>query len=120
MFFHTGSYGFLYRQNFTDLLSCLIDLASTQQIHNLGISIINWRNRHIACRSPAVSPFFIGAAAVCVKLIAALMAAPDLKTRSADAQTLLNYGFSICRVNKDQTPPTLPTLPVRQGFSFYG
>lgn len=50
-----------------------------------------------------------------VKLIAALMAAPDLKTRSADAQTLLNYGFSICRVYKDQNPPALPALPVRQG-----
>ena len=33
-----------------------------------------------------------------VKLIAVLMAAPDIPSRTADAQTLLNYGFSVCRV----------------------
>lgn len=50
-----------------------------------------------------------------VKLIAVLMAAPDPKSRTADAQTLLNYGFSICKVYRDQTPAPLPALPVTQG-----
>lgn len=36
-----------------------------------------------------------------IDLIAVVMAAPDVKTRFADAQTLLNYGFSICRKYED-------------------
>lgn len=50
-----------------------------------------------------------------VKLIAVLMAAPDPKSRTADAQTLLNYGFSTCKVYRDQNPAPLPALPVTQG-----
>ncbi len=50
-----------------------------------------------------------------VKLIAVLMAAPDIKSRTADAQTLLNYGFSVCRVYKDKNPAPLPALTVKQG-----
>lgn len=50
-----------------------------------------------------------------VKLIAVLMAAPDPKARFADAQTLLNYGFSICRVYKDSDPAPLPELAVKRG-----
>ena len=36
-----------------------------------------------------------------IDLIAVIMAAPDVKARFADAQTLLNYGFSICRKYED-------------------
>lgn len=36
-----------------------------------------------------------------IDLIAIIMAAPDVKARFADAQTLLNYGFSICRKYED-------------------
>ncbi len=50
-----------------------------------------------------------------VKLIAVIMAAPDPKARSADAQTLLNYGFSVCRVYQDSSPEPLPILPVKRG-----
>lgn len=50
-----------------------------------------------------------------IKLIAVLMAAPDPKSRTADAQTLLNYGFSVCRVYKDQNPLPLPELAVQKG-----
>lgn len=50
-----------------------------------------------------------------VKLIAVLMAAPDIKSRTADAQTLLNYGFSVCRVYKDKDPAPLPELAVKKG-----
>lgn len=50
-----------------------------------------------------------------VKLIAVIMAAPDPKARSADAQTLLNYGFSVCKVYKDENPAPLPRLTVKQG-----
>lgn len=50
-----------------------------------------------------------------VKLIAVLMGAPDIKSRTADAQTLLNYGFSVCRVYKDQNPAPLPEIAVKKG-----
>lgn len=50
-----------------------------------------------------------------VKLIAVLMAAPDIKSRTADAQTLLNYGFSVCRVYKDQNQMPLPEITVKKG-----
>ncbi len=50
-----------------------------------------------------------------IQLIAVIMAAPDLKSRTADAQTLLNYGFSVCRVYKDQNPLPLPDLAVIKG-----
>ncbi|MBS6922606.1 MAG: D-alanyl-D-alanine carboxypeptidase [Lachnospiraceae bacterium] len=36
-----------------------------------------------------------------IDLIAVIMAAPDVKARFADAQTLLNYGFSVCRKYED-------------------
>lgn len=50
-----------------------------------------------------------------IRLIAVLMAAPDIKSRTADAQTLLNYGFSVCRVYKDKNPSPLPDMAVKKG-----
>ena len=44
-----------------------------------------------------------------VRLIAAIMAAPDFKARFADAQTLLNYGYA----DKEHLP--LPQMPVTGG-----
>ena len=43
------------------------------------------------------------------------MAAPDYKARFADAATLLNYGYSICRLYEDPDPPVLPSMPVEGG-----
>lgn len=37
-----------------------------------------------------------------IDLIAVIMVAPDVKARFADAQTLLNYGFSVCRKYEDR------------------
>lgn len=37
-----------------------------------------------------------------IDLIAVIMAAPDVKARFAGAQTLLNYGFSVCRKYEDR------------------
>lgn len=50
-----------------------------------------------------------------IKLIAVIMAAPDYKVRFADASALLDYGFSVCRLYQDTTPPALPELSVRGG-----
>lgn len=50
-----------------------------------------------------------------VRLIAAIMAAPDYKTRFADAQTLLNYGYANCRLYEDKEMLPLPQMPVLDG-----
>ena len=50
-----------------------------------------------------------------IKLIAVIMAAPDYKVRFADASALLDYGFSVCQLYQDTTPPALPELSVRGG-----
>lgn len=50
-----------------------------------------------------------------VRLIAAIMAAPDYKARFADAQTLLNYGYANCRLYEDKEMLPLPQMPVLDG-----
>ncbi len=50
-----------------------------------------------------------------VRLIAAIMAAPDYKTRFGDAQTLINYGYANCRLYEDKDPLPLPDMPVTGG-----
>lgn len=50
-----------------------------------------------------------------IRLIAAIMAAPDFKARFADALTLLNYGFANCRVYQDTAPLPLPEMLVKNG-----
>ncbi len=50
-----------------------------------------------------------------VRLIAAVMAAPDYRVRFADANTLLNYGYANCRVYEDKEPPILPMMTVDNG-----
>ena len=50
-----------------------------------------------------------------IRLIAAVMAAPDYKARFADAMTLLNYGYGACRLYEDTEMPELLPLPVTDG-----
>ncbi len=50
-----------------------------------------------------------------VRLIAAIMAAPDYRVRFADANTLLNYGYANCRIYEDKEPPILPMMAVENG-----
>jgi D-alanyl-D-alanine carboxypeptidase (penicillin-binding protein 5/6) len=50
-----------------------------------------------------------------VELIAVIMAAPDYKARFSEAATLLNFGYSNCRLYKDEAPGELPLLPVKNG-----
>ena len=50
-----------------------------------------------------------------VRLIAAIMAAPDYKARFADAQTLLNYGYANCKLYEDHEMPVLPEIVVQNG-----
>lgn len=54
-----------------------------------------------------------------MNLIAVVMAAPDAKTRSADATTLLNYGFAQCHVYSDPNEEKLSSLAVEKGIESY-
>lgn len=47
-----------------------------------------------------------------VEMIAVILAAPDYKTRFADAVTLLNYGYANCRMYRDEDPGKVPEAPV--------
>ena len=52
-----------------------------------------------------------------VRLIATVMAAPDYKTRFADAQSMLNYGYANCKLYEDKEPPILPEMAVDNGVT---
>ena len=51
-----------------------------------------------------------------MELIAVIMGADDPKQRFNDAKTLLNFGFSKCRIYTDEHPETLSPLPVKKGI----
>ena len=50
-----------------------------------------------------------------VRLIAAIMAAPDFRVRFTEPATLLNYGYANCRLYEDKEPPSLPLMQVDNG-----
>lgn len=50
-----------------------------------------------------------------IELIAAIMAAPDYKTRFQDAVTLLNYGYGNCKLYRDEEAPALEPIRVNGG-----
>ena len=50
-----------------------------------------------------------------VELIAVIMACPNYKLRFAEAETLFNYGYSNCKLYKDENPEPLPRLAVTNG-----
>lgn len=50
-----------------------------------------------------------------LNLIAVVMDAPDYKIRFSEVQQLLNYGFANCRAYKDDNPPELLPMAVKDG-----
>lgn len=52
-----------------------------------------------------------------VDLIAVIMAAPTSADRSADAITLLNYGFSICQIYEETERVICDDIPIIKGIS---
>ena len=54
-----------------------------------------------------------------VDLIAVIMAAPDSKTRFAEAVNLLNYGFNTCDIYKDDGMPLLENIRISKGKKDY-
>lgn len=55
-----------------------------------------------------------------IDLIAVVMAAPDYKFRFQDAIKMLNYGFSVCRLYKDQNKNALKPVLVENGVKDMG
>lgn len=54
-----------------------------------------------------------------IDLIAVIMAAPDSKTRFAEAVNLLNYGFNTCDIYKDDGMPLLENIRISKGRKDY-
>lgn len=52
-----------------------------------------------------------------IDLIAVVMGAEDSKSRSADVQALMTYGFGICRLYIDANEDALKPLPLRGGVA---
>lgn len=51
-----------------------------------------------------------------VELIAVIMGCPNYKDRFAEAQTLLQYGYTTCRLYRDEEPIELAPVPVKGGI----
>lgn len=54
-----------------------------------------------------------------IDLIAVIMAAPNSKTRFAEAVNLLNYGFNTCDIYKDDGMPLLENIRISKGKKDY-
>lgn len=52
-----------------------------------------------------------------IDLIAVVMGAPDYKVRFEDAAALLNYGFSVSQIYRDENKDVLPDLSVEGGVA---
>ncbi|MBQ4284147.1 MAG: D-alanyl-D-alanine carboxypeptidase [Lachnospira sp.] len=50
-----------------------------------------------------------------VELIAVILAAPNSKTRFAEAISLLNYGYSVCDIYMDDAMPQIPQVMINKG-----
>ena len=50
-----------------------------------------------------------------ISLIAVVMGCESSKARVAASASLLDYGFSVCRIFTDDNPPALSAVPVRGG-----
>lgn len=50
-----------------------------------------------------------------IELVAVIMAAPDYKIRFAEAMTLLNYGYGVCRLYTDDNTDILPEVTINGG-----
>lgn len=50
-----------------------------------------------------------------IELIAVIMAAPDYKIRFSEARTLLDYGYGICKLYKDENMDILPDAVILGG-----
>lgn len=89
-------------------------LANTNKLLKMAV---NFNVTGLKTGSTSIAKYCLSATAEKdgVRLIAAIMAAPDYKARFNDAAALLNYGYANCRLYEDKEPPALPLLPVSGG-----
>lgn len=50
-----------------------------------------------------------------IKLIAVIMAAPDYKVRFSEAKSMLQYGYSVCKLYHDENSDILPDVTIQGG-----
>lgn len=89
-------------------------LANTNKLLKMAT---NFRTTGLKTGSTSLAKYCLSATAEKdgVRLIAAIMAAPDYKVRFQDAVTLLNYGYAVCRLYEDSEKLPLPQMPVKNG-----
>lgn len=89
-------------------------LANTNKLLKMAT---NFRTTGLKTGSTSLAKYCLSATAEKdgVRLIAAIMAAPDYKARFQDAVTLLNYGYAICRLYEDSEKLPLPQMTVKNG-----
>ena len=111
------NYSTIWMENITHVTrqgSKEFGLANTNKLLKMAV---NFEVTGLKTGSTSLAKYCLSATAKKdgVELIAAIMAAPDYKTRFEDAVTLLNYGFGRCRMYRDEEPPALPQIPVANG-----
>ncbi len=89
-------------------------LANTNKLLKMAT---NFRTTGLKTGSTSMAKYCLSATAEKdgVRLIAAIMAAPDYKARFQDAVALLNYGYANCRLYEDSEMLPLPYMPVVNG-----
>ena len=89
-------------------------LANTNKLLKMAT---NFRTTGLKTGSTSLAKYCLSATAEKdgVRLIAAIMAAPDYKARFQDAVTMLNYGYACCRLYEDKEMLPLPDMPVANG-----
>ena len=111
------NYSTIWMENITHVTrqgSKEFGLANTNKLLKMAV---NFEVTGLKTGSTSLAKYCLSATAKKdgVELIAAIMAAPDYKTRFEDAVTLLNYGFGRCRMYRDEEPPALSKIPVENG-----
>ena len=89
-------------------------LSNTNKLLKMAV---NFKVTGLKTGSTSVAKYCLSATAEKdgVRMIAAIMAAPDYKARFSDAAALLNYGYANCRLYEDKEPLSLPGMPVENG-----
>lgn len=89
-------------------------LANTNKLLKMAV---NFQVTGLKTGSTSLAKYCLSATAEKdgVRLIAAIMAAPDYKARFNDAVKLLNYGFANCHLYEDKNMPLLPEMRVLGG-----
>lgn len=111
------AYSTIWMENITHVTkqgSKEFGLSNTNKLLKMAA---NFRVTGLKTGSTSIAKYCLAATAEKdgIELIAAIMAAPDYKTRFRDAMTLLNYGYGNCRMYRDESIPALEPVLVKGG-----